>query len=72
MSDDKELQREKTKGEQAVFQKIQRETEKLKRDEIQNSITHLEISLEKFLYEHKPADLENVYWHIGAINGALK
>lgn len=72
MSDEKELLRESMNGEQQIALKLERELASLKYKEISNSIAHIEVFLDKFMNDHKPQDLENVYYHIGAIKGALK
>lgn len=44
--------------------------EKMKKEILQNSISHLELSLEKYLEKSLISDLDNVYHHIGKIQAA--
>lgn len=67
-----DLERTSRKAQLAIESKIEREINKLKKDEISNSINHLEISLEKYLKAGADIEIDNVYYHIGAIKAAIK
>lgn len=64
--------RTRLKAENQIFNKIQNEINEAKFKQIHNSIAHLEISLEKYLKDNNRSDINNVYYHIGAIIGACR
>lgn len=69
---EKDLRTELRSGERTIMQNLNKSAEQKMKQEIQNSIFHIEASLEKFLKDGKESDLKNVYWHIGAIQGAIR
>ncbi len=74
MSDEelKKLGRTLRSAQLSIEHNLARQTDNLKKDQIANSINHLQISLEKYLKSAVIHELDNVYYHIGAIVAAAK
>jgi hypothetical protein len=78
MDELKEFERTGIKAELNIKQKMKDEVQKAVMVQIASSINHLEISLDKFLQNTKSEELhlnkqeiDNIYYHIGAIKGCL-
>ena len=61
---------ETNKAQLQIHSKVRQQISNLKFDEIKNSISHIEDSLDKYIETKDEEHLRNVYWHIGAIKAA--
>lgn len=68
----KKLKRTAIYSEKAAKERVEKKRIEVVIDEIQNSISRIEISLEKYLKDSESHDIDNVYYHIGVIKAAIQ